>query len=127
MLTAVYPPANRSCPPPWRSTVRCPKGSLAVVFASLGAEPHDNRCLHLGEVIYGNVGAPDRLDFTVQGAAVNRAARLEGLTQRVGVPMLLSREFAEQVNYPVSSLDLHRLRGVAEVQEVFALEAHVSH
>ena len=83
--------------------------------------------LHVGEVIYGNVGAPDRLDFTVQGAAVNRAARLEGLTQSVGVPVLLSREFADQLDYPVSSLGLHRLKGVAEVQEVFALEAHLSH
>ena len=37
--------------------------------------------LHLGEVIYGNVGAPDRLDFTVMGPAVNRTARLESLTK----------------------------------------------
>src|SRR5260370_20467765 len=37
--------------------------------------------LHLGEVIFGNVGSADRLDFTVIGAAGNLALRIEGLTQ----------------------------------------------
>lgn len=77
--------------------------------------------LHVGEVIYGNVGAPDRLDFTVMGPAVNRTARLEGLTKEVGVPLLLSADFAAQVDRPVRSLGLHKIRGVTELQEVFAL------
>ncbi len=40
--------------------------------------------LNVGKVIYGNVGAPDRLDFTVMGPAVNRTARLESLTKIIG-------------------------------------------
>ena len=50
--------------------------------------------LHLGEVIYGNVGAVDRLDFTVIGPAVNLAARLEGLTKRLMRPLITSQAFA---------------------------------
>ena len=40
--------------------------------------------LHLGEVLYGNVGAVDRLDFTVIGPAVNEAARIETLCEPLG-------------------------------------------
>ena len=78
--------------------------------------------LHVGKVIYGNVGAPDRLDFTVMGPAVNRAARIEGLTKSVGPTVLMSREFASHVNRPVRSMGSHALKGVADPQEVFALE-----
>ena len=42
--------------------------------------------LHLGEVLYGNVGAVDRLDFTVIGPAVNEAARIEALCEPLGPP-----------------------------------------
>ncbi|MCZ6796404.1 MAG: adenylate/guanylate cyclase domain-containing protein [Gammaproteobacteria bacterium] len=77
--------------------------------------------LHIGQVIYGNVGAPDRLDFTVMGAAVNRTARLEELTKKVGVPLLLSTEFAEHTEGPVRSMGEFEMRGVTQIQEVFAL------
>jgi adenylate cyclase len=76
--------------------------------------------LHVGEVIYGNVGAPDRLDFTVMGPAVNRTARLESLTKKVNVPLLLSAELVRHVHRPVRSLGRHLMKGVAEPQEIFA-------
>lgn len=75
--------------------------------------------LHIGEVIYGNVGAPDRLDFTVMGPAVNRAARLEGLTKSLGDPILMSAKFASLVRRETQSRGLHTLRGVDEQQEIF--------
>ena len=77
--------------------------------------------LHVGEVIYGNVGAPDRLDFTVMGPAVNRTARLESLTKDLGVSLLLSADFAAQVERPVRSLGHYQMKGIEEPQEVFAL------
>ena len=49
--------------------------------------------LHLGEVLYGNVGATDRLDFTVIGPAVNEVARIEALCEPLGRPVLVSAEF----------------------------------
>ncbi|OUR77323.1 hypothetical protein A9Q83_11520 [Alphaproteobacteria bacterium 46_93_T64] len=79
--------------------------------------------LHLGELIYGNVGAPDRLDFTVLGSAVNRTARLESLTKNLGSPLLMSADFSALVSEDTRSLGFHGMKGIAEKQEVFALPA----
>ncbi|NIR29805.1 MAG: adenylate/guanylate cyclase domain-containing protein [Gammaproteobacteria bacterium] len=76
--------------------------------------------LDVGEVIYGNVGAPDRLEFTVMGAVVNRAARLEKLTKKLEEPVILSADFAARVNHPLRSLGAHELKGAADPQQVFA-------
>jgi adenylate cyclase len=80
--------------------------------------------LHLGEVLYGNVGASDRLDFTVIGPAVNEAARIEALCEPLGRPVLVSAEFAggiEGADSRLEPLGRHTLRGVREPKEIFAL------
>jgi adenylate cyclase len=77
--------------------------------------------LHVGPVTFGNVGTEDRLDFTVIGPAVNRAARLESLTKVLGAPILASAEFNAVSTIPLKSLGKHRLRGVPEPVEVFTL------
>ena len=80
--------------------------------------------LHLGEVLYGNVGATDRLDFTVIGPAVNEAARIEALCEPLGRPVLVSAEFAggiESAGSRLISLGRHTLRGVREPKEIFGL------
>jgi class 3 adenylate cyclase len=68
--------------------------------------------LHRGEVAYGNIGAAARLDFTVIGAAVNLASRLEGLCGRLGVPWLVSDAVAAHVREPLADLGEHALKGV---------------
>ena len=78
--------------------------------------------LNVGEVIYGNVGSPNRLDFTVMGPAVNRTARLESLTKQLGHNILFSREFADLIDDPVQSMGEHPMKGVAGLQAVFALQ-----
>ncbi len=78
--------------------------------------------LNIGEVIYGNVGAPDRLDFTVMGPAVNRTARLESLTKELGRNILFSGEFADLIEEPVQSLGNHDMKGINQPQAVYALE-----
>jgi adenylate cyclase len=77
--------------------------------------------LHVGPVTFGNVGTEDRLDFTVIGPAVNRAARLESLTKELGVPVLASAEFNDVCQVPLKSLGKHTLRGIIEPVEVFTL------
>ena len=76
--------------------------------------------LHVGEVMYGNIGAPGRLDFTVIGPAVNLTARLEGLAGQHGLPLVTSAAFAAQCPPDnLRSFGHHALRGVAGEQEVF--------
>jgi adenylate cyclase len=76
--------------------------------------------LHLGHVLYGNVGTPTRIEFTVVGAAANEAARIEALCKTLDVPLLLSEPVARHVP-GCRSLGFHRLRGVGEPVELFAL------
>jgi class 3 adenylate cyclase len=52
---------------------------------------------HLRDVVFGVVGAQDRLDFTVIGPAVNLAFRLEGLTKQLGTSIIASAALARTV------------------------------
>ena len=78
--------------------------------------------LHLGHVVYGNIGTPTRIEFTVIGAAANEAARIEGLCKRFNVPLVYSETVARHVPGSIS-LGSHELRGVGEPMEVFTLPA----
>jgi len=77
--------------------------------------------LHVGDVLYGNVGSGRRLDFTIIGPAVNEAARLEHLCGALGVPMVVSRRFVEALAAPdrFRCLGPQALRGVRVPVEVF--------
>ena len=68
--------------------------------------------LHAGEVVYGNVGAARRLDFTVIGTAVNEASRMEGLCGQLGSDLLLSDAFAALCGRLTVSLGSFALRGL---------------
>ncbi|MDP2310189.1 MAG: adenylate/guanylate cyclase domain-containing protein [Pseudomonadota bacterium] len=75
--------------------------------------------LHYGDVMYGNIGAPARLDFTVIGPVVNRAARLQALTAGVGRTVVVSETFAKLCDEPMISLGMHMMKGLPEPLEVF--------
>src|SRR5271166_3538115 len=80
--------------------------------------------LHLGEVLYGNIGAVDRLDFTVIGPAVNEVARIEALCEPLGRKVLVSAELAAVVGDSCRLVPLgrHELRGVREPREIYGLD-----
>jgi adenylate cyclase len=82
--------------------------------------------LHLGEVLYGNIGSADRLDFTVVGPAVNEASRISALCRSVDRDLVVSAAFAAAargVEPRLVCLGRYALRGVAKAQEVFTLDA----
>ncbi|MBI1187487.1 MAG: hypothetical protein GC206_09190 [Alphaproteobacteria bacterium] len=102
-------------------------GDMAAINAARGAEgaPFStfDLALHAGEVLFGNVGAARRLDFTIVGPAVNEAARLETLCAPLDAPILASRAFVAAMAAPERfvSRGEHRLKGVRAPIEVFAL------
>ena len=77
--------------------------------------------LHVGDVMYGNIGVPERLEFTVIGSAANEAARIEGLSRELGHDILISSEFERCFGNQIVSLGHHQLRGVGQAQEIFTL------
>jgi adenylate cyclase len=78
--------------------------------------------VHVGDVMYGNIGSRTRLDFTVIGPAVNMASRLETLTKQIGRPVLLSRAFADLVRgeFDLERVGEYEVRGFNEPVELFA-------
>jgi class 3 adenylate cyclase len=77
--------------------------------------------LHLGEILWGNIGAVDRLDFTAIGPAVNLVSRLEGLCRPLGRSVLVSGAVAAEATAPLVPLGHHVLRGIAAPCAVFTL------
>ena len=78
--------------------------------------------IHVGDVMYGNIGSRTRLDFTVIGPAVNMASRLETLTKQLGRKVLVSSSFAELVknDFDLEHVGEHAVRGFNDPIELFA-------
>jgi adenylate cyclase len=93
---------------------------LAAAAAADGTPLAFIATLHVGRVVYGNIGSPDRLDFTVLGPAVNLVSRLEGLAKELDRPLLCSAAFAAALDAPLASIGRFALKGVTEPEEVFA-------
>jgi class 3 adenylate cyclase len=93
---------------------------LHHVRAAQGAPPLSfGVALHIGEMLWGNIGTADRLDFTAIGPAVNLVSRLEGLCRPLGRTVLVSGAFAAETTHPLTPLGEHRLRGIAAPCAVF--------
>lgn len=103
----------------------CPNAAAALAAAEEGLAALAGLRLRavvtlaVGELLYGNIGGANRLDFTVIGPAVNIAARLQGLAARLGEPILFGEPLARRLARPTRSRGLHSLKGAGEL-EVFA-------
>ncbi len=82
--------------------------------------------LHIGEVLFGNIGSVDRLDFTVVGPAVNETSRIASMCRSVDRPVLISSAFAEALpaarRASLVSVGRFALRGVGRAQDLFTLD-----
>lgn len=97
--------------------------AIARAFAGSGTEgPAFVAAAHTGQVVYGNIGSLDRLDFTVVGSTVNYVSRLEGLAKQLGVRAICSEELAQMLpSGDTRSLGMQTLKGFADPHPVFEL------
>ena len=81
--------------------------------------------MHVGSVMYGNIGTDKRLEFSVIGPAANEVVRLEGLYKKLKTQVIASAHFNEICNEPMVSLATHPVAGVAGGLEAFTLPEFV--
>jgi len=127
-MLAIFPCEDREaalCDAAERATEAALAATAAVVglHRSCAAEGKSGLscgvALHVGDVMYGNIGADARLDFTVIGPAVNLVSRIEPLCGSLNVPLVVSAQLAKALARPLRSLGRHALKGIAEPQEIF--------
>ncbi len=72
--------------------------------------------LHIGRILYGNIGIPSRVEFSVIGAAANEAARIEGLCKTTGEVLLVSEKFRKGLGPGWRDLGNHEIKGSKEMR-----------
>jgi adenylate cyclase len=98
--------------------------ALAEEWMAGGRWPwHTRFGLHCGDAVFGNVGAPDRMDFTVIGSSVNLASRVEGLNKFYGTEILASARVHELASQKMvfRLIDLVQPKGAMLAFEIFEL------
>jgi adenylate cyclase len=113
-----------------RNVLQAAGEARANVAAMATPQDDDGRrrfaiALHVGEVLYGNIGGAKRLDFTCIGPAVNLAARIEKLAATLGRTTLASAEFARHCGAALAPVGEFALRGFDAAQTVFGLADEV--
>jgi adenylate cyclase len=77
--------------------------------------------LHVGKILYGNIGGGDRLDFTCIGPAVNLAARLEKIAGRLHRTIVASAGFARICAGGWTELGEFPIAGFSKAERVYGL------
>jgi adenylate cyclase len=78
--------------------------------------------LHVGDILFGNIGGSGRLDFTCIGPAVNLAARLEKIAGRLGRTVVASSGFAGLCEREWTDLGEFAIQGLSSAQRVYGLQ-----
>jgi adenylate cyclase len=104
------------------AAARQARANIAALSGSLALGLRFGLALHIGDVLYGNIGSGNRLDFTCIGPAVNFAARIEKLTGQLGRAILASGEFSRHCPSEFTALGEFNLAGFSAPQLVFGLE-----
>ena len=125
-LLAAFPTSADGSAAACAAAVRAAQEALALNEGVNRSRPGETSlgldiALHCGDVYYGNIGAANRLDFTVVGSAVNEASRMEALCRDLHCSLVMSASVAAASPVPVRSLGRHRLRGIAEERELFTV------
>ena len=128
-LLAIFPiagdaDADEVC----RATLACARefrkriAELAALRPTVKTAIRFGLALHVGEVMYGNIGGGNRLDFTCIGPAVNLAARLEKVASKLGEDDRRVRRFRRPTVRMNSAISASiRWPGFAAPQTVFGL------
>lgn len=129
-LLAIFPIGSSSAADAAADALRAAEEAHAAVSALVGHPSMTGEAplrivvaLHIGTVIYGNVGAANRLDFTVIGQAVNQVSRIEGVAKMLDEPIVVSDDYADAYGKPLRSLGFHTLRGVTARHELFGVRS----
>jgi adenylate cyclase len=104
------------------AAARQAQANIAALASSAMPGLRFGLALHVGDVLYGNIGSGNRLDFTCIGPAVNCAARIEKLTGQLGHAILASGEFARYCTDEFIALGKFGLAGFSTPQSVFGLD-----
>jgi adenylate cyclase len=127
-MLAIFPSAPGDAGACCRAALRAARLALAAMDtvnherrAAKKDALHFGLALHIGDVSYGNIGAPHRLDFTVIGPAVNFASRLEEQTKLTGHSLLISQEFAVAAGEKLQPVGRLQLRDIVDPQEIFTI------
>ena len=127
-LLAIFPLAGRD-PAAVCAAAMQAAGEMRAAVAAMDSwpasvdvrAPRHGLALHIGELLYGNIGAAGRLDFTCIGPAVNLAARLEALAARLGRTTVVSADFTQHCGEGLVPLGEFALAGFRLPQPVFGL------
>jgi adenylate cyclase len=130
-LLAIFPiaPGSENARDVCAAALAAAREARAAIASSFGPSEEQGLhrvrfgvALHVGQVLYGNIGSGNRLDFTCIGPAVNLAARIEKLTGKLQRTILASDDFARECGLEFVSVGKFDFAGFATARAVFGLE-----